>query len=89
MHKHPPAGAAKAARLSLHRSRGSAGKAGRDLWAWLTGTAYRPELHYMRGGADRDAALPAPSSGSCVRAATDLIRVDGGHILGPAQPAAT
>jgi hypothetical protein len=20
------------------------------LWAWLTGTGYRPERHYMRGG---------------------------------------
>ena len=22
----------------------------RAAWAWLTGTAYRPERHYMRGG---------------------------------------
>jgi hypothetical protein len=21
------------------------------LWGWLTGTGYRPERHYMRGGA--------------------------------------
>lgn len=20
------------------------------FWGWLTGTGYRPELHYMRGG---------------------------------------
>lgn len=32
------------------------GKKGRDgglirrIWAWLTGTGYRPERHYMRGG---------------------------------------
>ena len=25
----------------------------RELWAWLSGTGYRPERHYMRGGAAR------------------------------------
>ena len=70
MHKHLPANAAEAARFTRHQSRGDVGRAVRDLWKWLTGTAYQPELRYMRGGADRDAALPAPSPGSSVRAAT-------------------
>jgi hypothetical protein len=25
----------------------------RDVWAWLSGTGYRPERHYMRGGSGR------------------------------------
>ncbi|WP_255574798.1 hypothetical protein [Caldovatus aquaticus] len=25
----------------------------RRLWAWLTGSGYRPERRYMRGGARR------------------------------------
>ena len=25
----------------------------REFWAWLRGTGYRPERHYMRGGAGR------------------------------------
>ena len=24
-----------------------------ELWGWLSGTGYRPERHYMRGGAGR------------------------------------
>ena len=49
-------GAAKVARSATRRARGTARKAVHDLWAWLTGTAYRPERHYMRGG--RTAAGP-------------------------------
>jgi hypothetical protein len=33
----------------------------RRLWAWLAGTGYRPERHYMRGGTTegaRAAAVP-------------------------------
>jgi hypothetical protein len=26
------------------------GRALRELWGWLSGTGYRPERHYMRGG---------------------------------------
>jgi hypothetical protein len=32
----------------------------RHLWAWLTGTDYRPERHYMRGGRADCAAAPRP-----------------------------
>jgi hypothetical protein len=35
-------GASRATRLLRLR--------GHNLWAWLTGTGYRPERHYMRGG---------------------------------------
>jgi len=52
VHKNTPAGAAKAAGFSVHRRRSTARRAVRGLWKWLTGTAYRPELHYMRGEAD-------------------------------------
>jgi hypothetical protein len=45
-----PDGAAKVARSMTHRGRGAVGRVVHDLWAWLTGTAYRPERHYMRGG---------------------------------------
>ena len=30
----------------------------RRLWAWLTGTGYRPERHYMRGGRQGGAVPP-------------------------------
>ncbi len=29
------------------------------LWAWLTDSGYRPELHYMRGGRTRGSHLSA------------------------------
>ena len=45
-----PGGVAVSTRSATRRGRGGAGTAVRDLWAWLTGTAYRPERHYMRGG---------------------------------------
>jgi hypothetical protein len=45
-----PSEAAVPARPPARQGRSSAGKAVHDLWAWLTGTAYRPERHYMRGG---------------------------------------
>ena len=32
----------------------------RHLWAWLTGTGYRPERHYLRGGRERAALAPRP-----------------------------
>ena len=35
---------------SRRRTRGDAARGMRGAWAWLTGTAYRPERHYMRGG---------------------------------------
>ena len=35
---------------SRRRTRSEAARAMRGAWAWLTGTAYRPERHYMRGG---------------------------------------
>ena len=25
----------------------------RDVWVWLSGSGYRPERHYMRGGSGR------------------------------------
>ena len=44
------------------------------LWAWLTGTGYRPERHYMRGG--RGPARPggAPTG---VRRSADEIAIRG------------
>jgi hypothetical protein len=44
--------ATQAARLLRLRALG--------LWAWLTGTGYRPERHYMRGGGTNDASGPQP-----------------------------
>jgi hypothetical protein len=35
---------------SRRRTRSEAARGMRSAWAWLTGTAYRPERHYMRGG---------------------------------------
>jgi hypothetical protein len=35
---------------SRRRTRSEAARVTRSAWAWLTGTAYRPERHYMRGG---------------------------------------
>ena len=32
------------------RTRYDAARVMRGAWAWLTGTAYRPERHYMRSG---------------------------------------
>ncbi len=32
----------------------------RHLWAWLTGTGYRPERHYMRGGRPGGVPVPRP-----------------------------
>ncbi len=32
----------------------------RRLWAWLTGTGYRPERHYMRGGRGQAGLAPRP-----------------------------
>ncbi len=31
----------------------------RRFWEWLTGTGYRPERHYMRGGHGRGGAAGA------------------------------
>jgi hypothetical protein len=42
---------ARGVKVTPHGRRGAmAARAVRDAWAWLTGTAYRPERHYMRGG---------------------------------------
>jgi hypothetical protein len=35
----------------------------RELWAWLSGTGYRPERHYMRGGIGRAAPLKRVAGG--------------------------
>jgi hypothetical protein len=43
-------GEARGPRVTPRRRGAMAARAVRDAWAWLTGTAYRPERHYMRGG---------------------------------------
>ena len=58
-----PAAAPPAMKRDPGRAARARGRAGREalprLWAWLTGTGYRPERRYMRGGRP-PAAGPRP-----------------------------
>lgn len=50
-------GEAKSGRRPAAAAVGGGSRAWRP-WAWLTGTGYRPERHYMRGGGSRSGAVP-------------------------------
>lgn len=41
-------------------ARGTRGSRARRFLAWFTGTGYRPERHYMRGGGRGGAVSPRP-----------------------------